>query len=258
MDTDKNDTISYQEAFAAQVMAWGTSGQERLRNAQVHIVGVGHLGSALVPFLRAAGIGCISADDGQRVEPDNLNSFVFRHDDLGKPKVLAVAEWLPRWDDFQFHPIPLPVEADDVDQYIKASDLVICCANTVTGRLVTEEKAIRYGKPSIQVAVFDACDCLGGLITVRLPENASACAGCFLDTEHNWAPAQSLVATVTSALAAIAANMAVSILSGVHAEIFHEKTLFYFDLQSYYPIEPLCVARRNECRLCGSVGEVGV
>src|SRR5437870_1820974 len=114
----------------------------------------------------------------------------------------------------------------------------------------------RRGKPMMQVAAFDGRDCLGGLISVRLLENSwSACAGCYLDPNRNWSPAGTLLSTVTSALAALAANMAVAILSGVHTQVFREKNLFYVDLETY-AIEALAVQKRDGCPLCGKSTEM--
>jgi molybdopterin/thiamine biosynthesis adenylyltransferase len=198
----------------------------------------------------------LSSNDHQVVEPDNLNSLGFSCADVGTKKVKALSRRLALREHSRFRWIALPVEADEVDPYIEASDLVICCANTVTGRVAAEQKAVRYGKPSMQVAVFDGRDCLGGLISVRLPENPwSACAACYLDPNRESNPSAGLLSTVTSTLAAIATNMAVAILSGVRTQMFREKNLFYVDLETY-DIEALAVEKRSGCPVCGGIGEI--
>ena len=249
-------TIPYDEIFAAQSPALCDAGQERLREARVHTVGAGRAGGALNFFLAGAGVGALSSNDPQAVEPDNLNTFAFSSADIGAKKVKALKHRMALRENSTFRWLALPIQADEVDAFIQAADLVICCANTVPGRLVTEEKAIRYGKPMMQVAAFDGRDCLGGLISVRLLENSwSACAGCYLDPNRNWSPTGTLLSTVTSALAALAANMAVAILSGVHTQVFREKNLFYVDLETY-AIEALAVQKRKGCPLCGKSMEM--
>src|SRR6266487_2613800 len=143
-------TIPYDEIFAAQSPALCDAGQERLREARVHTVGAGRAGGAL------------SSNDPQAVEPDNLNTFAFSSADIGAKKVKALKHQMALREHSTFRWLALPIQADEVDAFIEAADLVICCANTVSGRLVTEEKAIRYGKPMMQVAAFDGRDCLGG------------------------------------------------------------------------------------------------
>ncbi len=50
----------------------GGEGQQRLKNARVLVVGAGGLGSPLILYLAAAGIGTIGIIDDDRVSLDNL------------------------------------------------------------------------------------------------------------------------------------------------------------------------------------------
>ena len=244
---------SYQKAYGAQLRALGEAGQQKLCAARIHVAGAGRIGSALLMVLASAGVGHLSTDDPQTVESDNGNSFIFQvPGDVGKPKVMVLDRWLGTREHLEFRPTVFAVESDSVDRDIRSSDLVICCANTVAGRLAAEEKAIHYQLPCMQVAVCDGSECLGGQIAVRLPENDwAACIGCCLEGRPEPSRAASLVSTVTTALAAVAANMAVELLTGVHAEVFCEKNFFFVDLQNY-AIEPLAVQKRSGCRLCGT------
>lgn len=128
---------------------------------------------------------------------------------------------------------------------------MVSCSNTVEGRLAAERKAIRYGKPVLQVAASDGRKRRGGRITLRLPENRwSACFGCYLSSGQEFPRGEGLLATVTSALGAIAANMAVQLLTGVRAEFVLKHNLFWIDLETYQ-IEALAVRRRPGCKVCG-------
>jgi len=256
MACNNNAMISYDEAYSAHLPVLGAEGQERLHQARVHVVGAGRVGSTLTQHLAAAGVGALSCNDHQVVEPDNLNSLAFSSADIGTKKVKVVSRQLALREHSRFCWIALPVEAEEVDPYIAGSDLVICCANTVTGRVAAEQKTVRYGKPSMQVAVFDGRDCLGGLISVRRPDNSwAAGAGCYLDPNRESNPSGGLLSIVTSTLAAIAANMTVAILSDVRTQVFREKNLFYVNLETY-GIEGLAVEKRSGCPLCGQVLEI--
>jgi len=253
-----NSPVPYDEAYAAHLPVLGAVGQERLRRARVHVVGAGRVGSTLTQHLASAGIGALSSNDPQAVEPDNLNSLAFSRADVGTKKVKAVSRRLASREHSRFRWIALPVEADEVDAYIEAADLVICCANTASGRISAEKKAVLYGRPIMQLAIFDGRDHLGGLIAIRLPENPwSACAGCYLNPNRESEPAAGLLSTVASTLAAIAANMAVAILSGARAQMFRERNLFYVDLENY-AIEALAAERRSGCPVCGGNGEANL
>jgi molybdopterin/thiamine biosynthesis adenylyltransferase/rhodanese-related sulfurtransferase len=70
----------------------GEAGQEKLRGARVLCVGAGGLGSPLLLYLAAAGVGTLGVADFDRVEESNLQRQVlFGTSDLGRPKVAAAA-----------------------------------------------------------------------------------------------------------------------------------------------------------------------
>ncbi len=65
----------------------GGQGQQRLKAARVLVVGAGGLGSPLITYLAAAGVGAIGIVDDDRVSVDNLQRQVaFRTSDVGALK----------------------------------------------------------------------------------------------------------------------------------------------------------------------------
>jgi molybdopterin/thiamine biosynthesis adenylyltransferase len=250
--TESRKADSYFGRYAAQLPVLGRDGQERLRQARVHISGTGRIGSSLAIHLAAAGVGYVSANDPQNVEPENLGAWAFaRPSDLGQEKVYVLAKFFDGRPQFVFDPLVAPTELPKVDPYINAAQLVISCANTVDGRLAAERKAIRYGKPVMQVAAFDGRERLGGHIVFRLPENRwSACFGCLLGDKQKFPRGEGLLTTVTSTLAAIGSNMAVEILTGVHCDFLRRHNVFWIDL-GQYKIGSLSLRRRVGCEVCG-------
>ena len=74
---------------------WGEEGQRRLRDARLVVVGVGGLGSSVLTYLAAAGVGEIRVVDGDTVELSNLNRQVLHADrDIGRNKVESARERL--------------------------------------------------------------------------------------------------------------------------------------------------------------------
>ncbi|CAK0761345.1 Sulfur carrier protein adenylyltransferase [Azospirillaceae bacterium] len=73
----------------------GVEGQERLLKSRVLVVGAGGLGSPVLLYLIAAGVGAIDIVDSDRVEASNLQRQVL-HDTpgIGKPKVASAIERL--------------------------------------------------------------------------------------------------------------------------------------------------------------------
>lgn len=68
-------------------------GQKKLKAAKVLVIGTGGLGSPLLLYLAAAGVGTLGIVDFDVVDDSNLQRQVlFTVNDLGKPKVLAAKE----------------------------------------------------------------------------------------------------------------------------------------------------------------------
>lgn len=65
----------------------GLSGQEKIINSKVLIIGAGGLGSPIVLYLAAAGVGCIGIADGDTVQLSNLQRQIIHFtEDLDKTK----------------------------------------------------------------------------------------------------------------------------------------------------------------------------
>ena len=73
----------------------GLEGQLKLKNAKVLVVGAGGLGSPVLQYLSAAGIGTIGIIDGDEVSLSNLHrQILFGVDDIGDNKAKAAAKRL--------------------------------------------------------------------------------------------------------------------------------------------------------------------
>ena len=73
----------------------GIEGQEKLAKAKVFVVGAGGLGSPVLLYLAAAGIGTIGVIDDDQVDISNLQRQVLhRTKDVGRMKVDSAKEQL--------------------------------------------------------------------------------------------------------------------------------------------------------------------
>src|SRR5436190_20272133 len=75
----------------------GGQGQQKLKGAKVLVIGAGGLGSPLLMYLAAAGVGTLGVIDDDRVSLDNLQRQIV-HDTphVGAPKVESAEETIAR------------------------------------------------------------------------------------------------------------------------------------------------------------------
>ncbi len=147
------------ERYLRQIIipGWGESGQQKLAQSRVLVVGAGGLGFPLLSYLCAAGVGNIILFESDTVAESNLNRQLFYTEaDIGKRK-LDVA--LPRLSDINPNVRIIPVNdkftEKTAEAYLPDSDVLVDCVDNYATRVVMAQMAHRYGKPMIHGAVSD-------------------------------------------------------------------------------------------------------
>lgn len=135
----------------------GTEGQEKLKNARVLVVGAGGLGSPLLTYLAAAGIGHLTIVDDDVVSLGNLQrQILYGTSDLGKKKIYlaqaSINELYPEMEvachDFRLNP-------ENSDQLIQAADVVVDCTDNYKTRALIGDKTRLHSKPLVFASVLN-------------------------------------------------------------------------------------------------------
>ncbi len=134
----------------------GDSGQQLLAGASVAIVGAGGLGSPVIQYLAAAGIGTLHVIDDDHVELSNLNRQTLHGvDTLGAPKtggaVAAAARLSP-----ETTVVPHPVRLTDANarELLGPADVIIDGSDSFGTRFVVHRAAAALGLPVVFGALF--------------------------------------------------------------------------------------------------------
>ncbi len=137
----------------------GEEGQRRLRAARVCVIGAGGLGSPVVLYLAAAGVGRIGIVDGDDVELSNLQRQVLHATaDVGTPKVESAARRVAALDpgvEVVTHHLRLTAENADL---LADYDVVVDGTDTFASRYLINDACVRLGLPEVwgSVLAFDA------------------------------------------------------------------------------------------------------
>ena len=136
--------------------ALGEEGQRRLLGARVAVLGTGGLGSPVLTYLVAAGVGHITIIDDDVVELSNLNRQVL-HDtwSLGTPKVDSAARRLSALNpDVELTVHRVRLTDDNADHLLGGHHLVVDCADNFPTRYVIADACERLGVPHVWAALL--------------------------------------------------------------------------------------------------------
>lgn len=134
----------------------GVAGQERLSAARVLCVGAGGLGSPVLQYLAAAGVGRIGVMDDDAVDESNLQrQTIFTTGDLGKPKAQVAAQRVREINPLvAADPIPLRFDAGNARDLVRLYDVVVDCTDRFETRYLVNDACMLEGKPDVYGSIF--------------------------------------------------------------------------------------------------------
>ncbi len=134
----------------------GSSGQEKLRDARVLIVGVGGLGCPAAQYLAGAGVGKIGLMDHDKVSITNLHRQVlYDEKDIGKPKAIVSREKLQRMNrEIELTAIEEALTIDNAERYFSQYDLIIDGTDNFETKYLINDACILTGKAWIYASIY--------------------------------------------------------------------------------------------------------
>lgn len=169
---------------------FGEAGQRKLLNARVLVVGAGGLGSPVLYYLTAAGVGTIGIIEDDVVSLSNLQrQILFTTEEIGKPKITQAEQRLEALNpEVHFRLFPDRLTSKNALGIIADFDIVVDATDNFPTRYLINDACVLLNKPFVfgaihrfegQVAVLN----VKGSITYRdifptppPPEMAPNCA----------------------------------------------------------------------------------
>lgn len=133
----------------------GIEGQQKLSAAKVLVVGAGGLGSPVLLYLAAAGVGNIGIVDFDVVDESNLQrQVIFTEDDLGKPKAFAAAERIKKLNSAVFvESINEKLTSANVSSIISGYDIIVDCCDNFNTRYLIDDVCAEQEKPLVSGSI---------------------------------------------------------------------------------------------------------
>lgn len=135
---------------------FGLEAQKKLKTAKVLVVGSGGLGSPVLLYLAAAGVGTIGIVDFDVVDDSNLQRQVlFGVDEVGKPKVEAARKRLEALNPhIQFVLYNTQLTSANALDIVKEYDVVADGTDNFPTRYLVNDACVLTGKPNVYASIF--------------------------------------------------------------------------------------------------------
>lgn len=145
---------------------FGTAGQEKLKNAKILVIGCGGLGSPILLYLTAAGVGTIGIVENDKVDISNLQrQILYSSTAVGQEKISETVNRLSALNPLvKFNQYPTRLSAENALEIIKDYDIIIDGTDNFPTRYLVNDACVMLEKPFVygaihrfegQIAVFN-------------------------------------------------------------------------------------------------------
>lgn len=144
----------------------GLEGQKNIKKAKVLVIGAGGLGSPVIQYLAAAGVGTLGILDFDKVELHNLNRQIIHNEEtVGVSKVKSAIQFVEKLNR-QVNCIALnqKLNPKNTSDIISQFDIIVDASDNFTTRYLVNDTCVKLGKPLVygtilgflgQLAVFN-------------------------------------------------------------------------------------------------------
>lgn len=207
----------------------GITGQLRLLNSKVAVVGAGGLGGTVIELLTRQGVGYIKVIDGDVFAMHNLNrQLLATEKNLGENKALAAAKRIAEVNsDVIAEAVPRMLDEENAYPLLAGMDVVVDALDNLRTRFLLNRVARRLKIPLVHGAIAGFTGQVSSLMSEE--DSLVKLYGHAVPPDKGIEASLGNPAATPALAAALEAQEVIKILTGV-GEILTEK-LFYFDTE---------------------------
>ncbi len=243
----KNEKLRYhRQIIMADV---GLEGQMKLREAKVLVVGAGGLGSPLLYYLAAMGIGNIGIADPEEVDLSNLQrQILYTINDIGKSKAKAAKDRLKKLNpDVKIEIFPFYLNEINSEEIIVSYDIIVASVDNISTRYFVNDTCIKLGKPFVEAGVSG----WEGMIMTVLP-GKTPCYRCVIPAQIKGEQNKELgvIGCLAGILGTMQAMEVVKLILGKGNNLQGRLVVFNgYDMS----FEEVQIAKNPKCKICGKL-----
>ncbi|WP_313214962.1 HesA/MoeB/ThiF family protein [Soonwooa sp.] len=144
----------------------GVEGQNKILSAKVLVIGAGGLGSPVIQYLAAAGVGKIGVADFDEVEIHNLNrQIIHTENSVGTSKVDSAQNFVQNINsNVEFIGFKSKITSENANSILKEFDVIVDASDNFATRYLLNDTCVQLNKTLVygsilgfegQVAVFN-------------------------------------------------------------------------------------------------------
>ena len=233
----------------------GVGGQKRIRAAKVLVIGLGALGSPVVQYLAAAGVGTIGIADDDTVAVNNLqNQVIHGQRDVKRPKSASAKDTIKAINNrLNIEVINERIDTDNVLSVIEPYDVVVDCTDNYRSRYLINDACVTLGKPDVYGAIYQ----YEGQVSI-FGSHSKGCLRC----QYPAPPSADLIPSCAEGgtisplggiVGSIQAVEALKLIIGGADTL--EGRLLHIDVWNVRG-EVLKIRKRDDCPICGGQGGI--
>jgi molybdopterin/thiamine biosynthesis adenylyltransferase len=224
---------------------WGEEAQRKLKQAIVFVAGAGGLGSPVIMYLAAAGVGRLRVCDDKEIERSNLNRQVlYSEKDVRKRKVMVAKHRVKALNrSVRFEAIFERIQKWNVRDLVADSDLILDCLDNFKTRFILNEFAVKMGVPLIHAGVRGYS---GQVSLIHSP--FTPCLSCIVGNDVPSAGEFPILGATAGIVGSLQALEALKYLTGIGG-LLKGRILFFNGAQNRFHISR--EQKRKDCRVCG-------
>jgi molybdopterin-synthase adenylyltransferase len=237
-----------QMIYARQIglPGWGTEAQKRLKESTVFVAGAGGLGSPVLYYLAAAGVGTLLVCDSDAVDPTNLNrQIIHSYESVGSDKVESARKTLSGLNPYlNILPVKTKITSSNVQRLIGNADIIIDCLDNFKARRILNTISVKIKIPMVHAGVSE----MRGQITFLHPPE-TPCLSCFLPMKDNRKK-NNIVGATAGVIGSLQALEAIKYLTGI-GQPLKNRLLFWDGMSMNFEI--IGIRKNPRCSVCKNV-----
>ncbi|CAB4957517.1 unannotated protein [freshwater metagenome] len=231
----------------------GMSGQKRLKNAKVLVIGAGGLGSPALLYLAAAGVGTIGIAEFDEVDESNLQrQIIHGMSDIGRPKAVSAQESIAEVNPYVEVVVHNErLDNDNVLQVFEGYDLIVDGTDNFATRYMVNDAAYFLKIPYVWGSIYR----FDGQASVFAPSmsDEAPCYRCLYPEPPPPGMVPScaeggVLGVLCASIGSIQVNEAIKLLTGIGDPAIG-KLVIYDALELEW--RKLKVRKDPNCALCG-------